>query len=587
MREAPSEGDAGGWWRGHLSTSALATATASWALRQGGGIGDEPLVRGGMDWLLAHQNPDGGWGDTPESPSNIAATMLSWCAVHDYPPAAGAVRRCESWLCARAGSLEARDLCAALERRYGHDRTFAAPILSMCAQSGRLGSAPAAWRHVAPLPFELAACPHGWLSAARLPVVSYALPALIAVGLARHVAAKPLCPVKRALRALTRRAALAKLAAIQPEGGGFLEATPLTSFVVMNLIAAGETASPPASGVADRGLAFLRRSVRQDGGWPIDTDLRTWVTTLAVRALERGPDDLARLQAGDRAALRDWLLRQQWTLEHPYTHAAAGGWAWTSLPGGVSDADDTASALLALRAFGAPETDVLRAAAAGVQWLAGLQNRDGGVPTFCRGWGRLDFDRSAPELTAHAVAAWSAWRDQFDSGAAARLGRALERALAYLRRAQRGDGSFVPLWFGNQLAQDEANPVFGTSRVVSLLAGAQLGHSATGMIVRGGLYLLGAQGPQGGWGGERGIEPSIEETSAAVEALAAVQEMGQGEAIGAALRRGVGWLLEATGDGTKFACSPIGLYFAKLWYWERLYPVVLATGALRRAAGVI
>ena len=28
--------------------------------------------------------------------------------------------------------------------------------------------------------------------------------------------------------------------------------------------------------------------------------------------------------------------------------------------------------------------------------------------------------------------------------------------------------------------------------------------------------------------------------------------------------------------------SPIGFYFAKLWYYERLYPIVLVTEALER-----
>ena len=44
--------------------------------------------------------------------------------------------------------------------------------------------------------------------------------------------------------------------------------------------------------------------------------------------------------------------------------------------------------------------------AEGLKWLLGLQNSDGGIPTFCRGWGTLPFDRSSPDLTAHAIRAW-------------------------------------------------------------------------------------------------------------------------------------------------------------------------------------
>src|SRR5262249_58268730 len=48
-------------------------------------------------------------------------------------------------------------------------------------------------------------------------------------------------------------------------------------------------------------------------------------------------------------------------------------------------------------------------ALAGLRWLGELQNRDGGWPTFCRGWGKLPFDRSGSDLTAHALRALRAW----------------------------------------------------------------------------------------------------------------------------------------------------------------------------------
>lgn len=71
--------------------------------------------------------------------------------------------------------------------------------------------------------------------------------------------------------------------------------------------------------------------------------------------------------------------------EHPFTHAAPGAWAWTPMSGGVPDADDTSGALLALRRLGDPDPETIAAASQGVRWLLGVQNRDGGIPTFCRG----------------------------------------------------------------------------------------------------------------------------------------------------------------------------------------------------------
>ena len=68
---------------------------------------------------------------------------------------------------------------------------------------------------------------------------------------------------------------------MQPESGGYLEATPLTSFVVMSLAGMGQTDSP----VVEAGVRFLVESMRDDGSWPIDTNLATWVTTLSIGAL--------------------------------------------------------------------------------------------------------------------------------------------------------------------------------------------------------------------------------------------------------------------------------------------------------------
>src|SRR4249920_3558279 len=76
-----------GYWVGELSTSALSTATAVMALalvqKHAPGAGPfDTLIRSGLDWLAAHQNADGGWGDTVKSLSNISTTMLCRSAVH-------------------------------------------------------------------------------------------------------------------------------------------------------------------------------------------------------------------------------------------------------------------------------------------------------------------------------------------------------------------------------------------------------------------------------------------------------------------------------------------------------------------------
>lgn len=571
-----------GHWVGELSGSALATATAAFALHLIDAHRHRSLIDRGLAWLAENRNGDGGWGDTVASRSNLAATMLclsALVAADSGESYRGAVAAAESWLRREAGGLDARTLAGALAVRYGRDRSFSVPILTMCALAGMLGQDRRAWTLVPPLPFELAAVPHRWLKWLRLPVVSYALPALIAIGQARYHHRPPANPLTRLARRLTRARTLRLLAEIQPAGGGFLEAAPLTAFVVMSLAAAGRPDHP----VVGRGVEFLRRSARPDGSWPIDANLSTWVTTLSVNALAAGPGFAESLPPGQRGAVRDWLLDQQFRTEHPYTRAAPGGWAWTDLPGGVPDADDTAGALLALANLAPRDPRVSAAAAGGVRWLLGLQNRDGGIPTFCRGWGVLDFDRSSPDLTAHALRAWAAWRDELPRRLRQSVQRASSSAAAYLERVQRPDGSWVPLWFGSESAAGEENPTYGTAKVIVAEA-APAGRRARGVD-----WLVSARNGDGGWGGAPGAPSSIEETALAVAALAGVlsEPRSHRRRLEPAVADGVAWLMEHTAEGRSTEPAPIGLYFARLWYFEQLYPLIFTVSALGAVARLL
>jgi len=627
------------------------------------------LIHAGLEWLARTQNPDGGWGDTDRSPSNIATTMLVRAAVHladlvDWnglameqarstsssgcqPGASGSSglpsrpfgstddqaslsgssqdRVCQSdsagrWLCqtgsagASGGSaqwgqsipfpapkptqrfarlleraaryIEQQGGLEGLRRRYGKDQTFAVPILTMYALAGLVG-----WEEVRPLPFEWAILPHRLLGWVRLPVVSYAIPALVAMGQVRFFHLPPRNPLLRWLRAALVEKTLQVLEAKQPASGGFLEAVPLTSFVLMALASTGRAWHP----VVQRGMDFLLHTFRAEGAWPIDVNLATWVTTLSLNALlgpaigpggpvvaprepgvalgepgaalgepgvalegpEVGPGGAgAKAEASGAsfppqkrlggqelfplAAMRreaawrclPWLLECQHKRIHPFTYSAPGGWGWSDLPGAVPDADDTSGALLALAAIyreldGELAADqrrrILQAVALGLRWLLDLQNRDGGWPTFCRGWGALPFDRSATDLTAHALRALAAWKTLLRQGAFSEafsagqgpvslreIRRAIRRGLRFLARCQNPDGSWTPLWFGNAYWPGEENPIYGTARV--LLAYRDLGLGNDPAAQRGRAWLLAHQNPDGGWGGRpRGVRLSSDQ----------------------------------------------------------------------------
>ncbi len=611
--ELLAERNTQGFWAGELSSSALSTATAVTALAVAGRESQisnfKSQIDSGLCWLAEHQNADGGWGDTTKSLSNISTTTLGWAAFGAAGADgefAGVVAKAERWLqnhirphlTPPSGSGEGEEpsrinvdeLARAIIARYGKDRTFSVPILTMCALAGRLGKGREAWRHVIPLPFELAACPHQLFAALRLPVVSYALPALIAIGQARHVHAPSRNPLVRLIRNTTREKTLRKLAEIQPVNGGFLEATPLTSFVTMSLAGSGQADHV----VTKRGLEFLLKSQRADGSWPIDTNLSTWCSTLAIGAIPQS-------QIPNPQSSIAWLLQQQYTTEHPYTHAAPGGWAWTDLPGGVPDADDTAGALLALAKMrsaecGVRSEEITRAAELGIRWLLDLQNRDGGIPTFCRGWGALPFDRSSADITAHVLRAWRTWRDDFPASLQRRMDEAARKAVRFLLNRQREDGAWAPLWFGNEHADGELNLVYGTARVLAALLPPEPESPELSAVVRAANWLLAAQNPNGGWGHGSDGPSSTEETALAVETLSAVAraELSAQPAkfqsrelrlltasLPEALARGTELLIARLESGTWREPSPIGFYFAKLWYFERLYPMIFTVAALR------
>lgn len=626
-------------WSGELSTSALSTATAISALFQMQNAESDSAqkdeiqcaIDGGCNWLAAHQNIDGGFGDTNRSHSNIATTYLvlaAWNMTGFKEQVAEQESRARNYV-RELGQWEG------LRKRYGKDKTFVVPILSNCALAGLVD-----WREVPALPFEAAWLPQDWYRLARMPVVSYAIPALVAIGQARHHFAPSKNPLLRWLRKRAVEPTLRVLHSMQPESGGYLEATPLTSFVLMNLAAIGNGHLP----VAQECLKFLLDSKLEDHSWPIDTNLATWVTNLSLVAASRKtgcvrvasetePQDSENDKQSSPSRppeisvkTLDWILSCQHNQKHPFTGARPGGWGWTDLSGAVPDSDDTPAALLSLSKLqlwekgyeaGASTSkksaliaDRHIAVAKGLTWLLQLQNRDGGWPTFCRGWGKLPFDRSGTDLTAHALRALNAWKPKLEELqplshtpsllSRAEIERATQRGLRYLEKTQLADGSWLPLWFGNQDRSEEDNPVYGTSKV--LLAYAELDLLESPQAARSIEFLRGEQNPDGGWGGGASVAyqvdlakdsgqngdvkeagtvfSTVEETALALETLVAC---GGQACEDRTIMKGYLWLLAAIDSGCLAKSWPIGFYFAKLWYHERLYPAIFSLGALGAA----
>jgi len=560
--------NADGYWEGRLSSSALGVAVAITALHFYDAKGNTFEISAGLNWLDENINADGGFGDSPGSVSNVSTSLLCYAAVKVCGQKDVLLLKIGDYLRSQNIDVNSEKLIPAILDFYKTDRTFSVPILTMCALCDVPGKE--AFDSIPQLPFELSLLPRSFYSMLNLSVVSYAIPALVAVGIAIFRFKKKKNPLMSLIREASVKKSLALLRKIQPESGGYLEAIPLTAFVCLCLIESGYRDLE----VVRDGMDFLKRTQREDGSWPIDIDLSTWVTTLAVKSIKNHPDVLT---SDDKQKLTKHLLVIQNKQIHPFNGTQPGGWGWTSHSGSVPDGDDTPGTILALLALNQENSKLIQnPILAGLKWLNQLQNNDGGFPTFSRGWGKLPFDQSCADLTGHAIQAMAktahVFGDSLSKNQISAIKKSFVKALIYLEKHQDKTGFWLPLWFGNQHTADHTNPVYGTARVTAYLnetLNTQFGKEYEVilklMIERGCRYLVSVQNQNGSWGGAKNVPGSIEETSLAITAL--VRNGFQEECTS-----GLNWLAEKTkSDG--LVAAPIGLYFASLWYDEELYPI--------------
>jgi squalene-hopene/tetraprenyl-beta-curcumene cyclase len=262
---------------------------------------------------------------------------------------------------------------------------------------------------------------------------------------------------------------------------------------------------------------------------------------LAAKQASRGLEWLKPLQILDTVG--DWAVRRK--------DVAPGGWAFQYANPHYPDLDDTAVVVMAMdRAASSCFDDAIDR---GRKWIVGMQSRNGG-------WSAFDADNIHEYLNNIPFADHGALLDPPTADVTARclsmlaqLGGkpetdpAVAKAVEFLRRNQRDDGSWYGRW--------GMNYIYGTWSALCALSAAGVDRSAP-EVRKGAEFLISIQNADGGWGesGEsykldyRGHEPA--ESTASQTAWALLGLLAAGEANHPAVERGIGHLIRSQGpDG--------------------------------------
>jgi len=605
--------DDAGWWKGELETNVTLDAE-DLLLREFLGIRTDQETDEATRWIRSQQRQDGSWANFFDGPGDLSTTLESYVVLKLAGDAIEAphMRAARSFIMSKGGLEATRVFTRIWMALFGFwswdDLPDLPPELIYLpkwvpfnvydwACWARQTIVPltivATLRPSRPLPFGIDELRSG---------ISVAGPARFSWGGAFTALDRVLHGYSRVAVRPVRAAAMRRgarwIIARQEADGSWGGIQPPWVYSILALHLMGYPLDHPAVANGIRGLdRFLVREETPDG---VVRRLEAcqspvWDTGLAVTALLD-----AGVPADDPAvtSAANWLLDEEitvtgdWAVKRP--GVAPGGWAFEFDNDGYPDTDDTAEIVLALRRVvatprgrlqGAVDQRRLRAAVErGVEWMIGMQCRDGG-------WGAFDADNTrelayklpfcdfgavidppSADVTAHIVEALAhEHRAQSES---------CRRGVQWLLDAQEADGS----WFGRW----GANHVYGTGAVVPALVAAGI-SPADPVIRRAVRWLEDHQAADGGWGEDlrsykdpawigRGASTASQTAWALLALLAA------GETASEATRRGVRWLVDTQrSDGTWDEPYFTGTGFPGDFYINyHLYRLVFPVSALGR-----